>query len=118
MKGVAVELLFDYLLTEKGFKVLRPVFDDGYDRVVDSGGKMSRVQIKSTSSKQRGSAYGVKTCGRKDRRYNDEFDFYAIYIKPKCAWMIIPASLIKASNIKITIDGKYSKYLNNWDQLR
>lgn len=117
MRGISTELLFDYLATEKGFKVLRPVFDDGYDRVVDAGGRLSRVQIKSCGLKV-GNGYQVSVERRKAADYNTKFDYYAIYLKQQCVWVIVPARELKGQTVKITLSGKYSKYFNNWDVLR
>lgn len=117
MRGIAPELLFDYLATNKGFMVCRPVFDKGYDRIVEHKGKMSRIQIKSVQHKDRGS-YLVRTGGTKSRKYRDEFDYYAIYLKHDCVWVILPAHIPQSTGLKVSMKGKYSKYFENWEQLK
>jgi hypothetical protein len=91
----------------------RPIYDSGYDRIVDCGGKLTRVQIKMTGYKQEGS-WWVSTSGNNKRRYTNEFDVMAIYIKPKCVWILIPIRDITGSSMKVSLDGKAKKYINNW----
>ena len=118
-KGYAAEALFDYLATDKGFTVSRPLAHARYDRIIDHNGKLSRVQIKMTSN-SRGSgrkSYWVQTSGGNRSLYTDSVDFFAIYIKPECAWFIIPISDITGAAIHLTMNGKHTKYINNWNQL-
>jgi len=39
-KGAAAEVLFDYHIIERGMMTARPIYDSGYDRIVDSKGKL------------------------------------------------------------------------------
>lgn len=112
-KGVVTEALFDFIATEKGMVVSRPLADIGYDRIVDCNGKLTRVQIKTSSYKQNGS-YIAKTSGRENRRYIDEFDILAIHIRPIDIWVILPFSAITSSAMRIYVDTKSAKYVNNW----
>ncbi len=114
--GYAAEALFDYLATDKGLTVSRPLAHARYDRIVDHNGKLSRIQIKMTANK-RGNAYWVKTSGFKNSLYTNDVDFMVIYIKPECAWFIIPIADITAAAIQITMGGKMTKYINNWKLL-
>jgi hypothetical protein len=111
--GYAAEALFDYLATDKGLTVSRPLAHARYDRIVDHNGKLSRVQIKMTANK-RGNRYWVKTCWNNKHMYKDTIDYIAIYIKPECAWFIIPSCEIKGTAMTITMAGKASVYINNW----
>lgn len=111
--GYAAEALFDYLATDKGLTVSRPLAHARYDRIVDHNGKLSRVQIKMTANK-RNNAYWVKTSGFKNSLYTNDVDFMVIYIKPECAWFIIPIADITAAALQITMGGKMTKYINNW----
>jgi len=114
-RGISAELLFDYLALNNGLTVSRPISDHGYDRIVDYNGRLNRIQIKSCTVRE-GKTYLVSTTGNGRRRYNKEFDFYAIYLKQDCMWVIIPDSEVNAKSIRIT--GKYHKYIDNWDQLK
>jgi hypothetical protein len=112
-KGAAAEVLFDYHIIERGMMTARPIYDSGYDRIVDSNGRLTRVQIKMTTCKQYGS-WIVSTSGSKGRRYKDEFDVLAVYLKQACVWMLIPFEKITSSKMKISLEGKAKKYINNW----
>lgn len=114
-RGLSSELLFDYLALKNGLTVSRPISDHGYDRIVDYNGKLNRIQIKSCQSNSSGN-YIVSTTGNRRRRYDKEFDFYAIHLKQACVWVIVPDGEVNAKTIRIT--GKYEKYIENWDQLK
>jgi len=113
-KGASTEALFDFHAIERGMVVSRPLYDIGYDRIVDRKGKLTRVQIKMTGYKQ-GNQYLVHTGGTKMRRYVDEFDVLAIYIKPACVWMFLPFEAITSATMKVSINGKAKRYINNWE---
>jgi len=38
----------------------------------------------------------------------------AIYIKPACAWLLMPFSEITSSAMRVKVDGRFEKYVNNW----
>ena len=113
-KGAAAEVLFDYHAIDRGMMTSRPVYDIGYDRIVDCDGRLTRVQIKSTTYKQDGS-WMVHTQGSRGRKYTNEFDVLAVYIKLECVWMLMPFSAITGAMMKLTTEGKAKKYINNWD---
>ena len=114
IKGASAEVLFDYHVINKGMMTSRPVYDIGYDRIVDCSGRLTRVQIKSTTYKQGGS-WLVHTKVSSGRKYTDEFDVLAVYIKLECVWMLMPLSVITGAMMKISPTGKAKKYINNWD---
>lgn len=97
-----------------GMVVSRPLEEVGYDRVVDYRGRLTRVQVKMTSCKQNGS-WLVSTSGSRGRRYKNEFDVLAVYLKQACVWMLIPFEKITSSKMRISLEGKAKKYINNWD---
>lgn len=114
-RGLSAELLFDYLATNHGLTVSRPISDHGYDRIVDYNGRLSRIQIKSCQQRI-GKDYVVSTTGNNRRKYDKEFDYYAIYLKHDCTWVIIPDKEVTVKTIRI--NSKYKKYIDNWDQLK
>ena len=106
----------------KGLTVSRPLSDCSYDRIVDSGYKLTRVQIKSSQTKHsrdntNGDRYVVKTCGSNRRLYTNDIDTFAIYISPVDCWFIIPAKDIRSGTLTLTLSGNGKKYLNKWDEL-
>lgn len=92
----------------------RPLLDVRYDRVVDGGNGLLRVQIKETSRPD-GNGWWVQTSDRKRRIYGQDIDVMAVYIKPEKAWFFFPAHEITSAVMKLTLDGKHYKYLNNWE---
>jgi hypothetical protein len=112
-RGIATELLFDHLALDRGLVVSRPLLDVPYDRIVDGGGKLIRLQIKETSTWDSGS-WWVQTSGRKKQMYVDSIDVMAIYVKPENAWVMFPASEITGSSARINLKGRHEKYINNW----
>ena len=54
LRGEWMELLFMTRATEHGLRVMRPWGDSSrYDFVVETGGRFLRVQVKSTSFRQK-----------------------------------------------------------------
>jgi len=113
-RGIATELLFDHLAIERGLVVSRPLFDVRYDRIVDNGSNLVRVQIKETSRADKG-GWWVQTSDRNKKVYGDSIDVMAVYIKPEKAWFFFPGHEITASAMKLTLAGKHLNYLNNWE---
>lgn len=94
--GNIAEIKFLLLCTEMGHIVSKPIMDGcNYDFIVDRGGVVSRVQVKSTNSysKLRDSyvvnlIHGMSTNGK---RYNSSLiDEVAVYIYDYDAWYLIP----------------------------
>lgn len=113
-KGAAAESLFEYLAIQKGFIVSKPTMDVSYDRIIDHKGKLFRVQIKMTSKKD-GNLWWVQTSKGKRVMYGDSIDVIAIYIKPECAWVIMPSKKITGTAMQFTLNGKIKQYVNNWN---
>lgn len=91
----------------------RPLLDVRYDRIVDNGSSLIRVQIKETSRSDKGS-WWVQTSDRNRKKYGDSIDVMAVYIKPENAWFFFPAYEITGSAMMLTLGGKHYNYLNNW----
>lgn len=92
----------------------RPLLDVRYDRIVDSGSRLVRVQIKETSRPDSG-GWWVQTSDGKRRKYGSDIDVMAVYIKPEKAWFFFPGDEITGAAMKLTLGGKYLNYLNNWE---
>ena len=107
-------MLFDHLAMERGLVVSRPLLDVRYDRIVDSGSCLFKVQIKETSRMDNG-GWWVQTSGNKRRMYGSDIDVMAVYIKPEKAWFFFPGEEITGAAMKLTLGGKYMNYLNNWE---
>lgn len=111
LAGEIAEALFDFCAMSMGIIVSKPHGDSAsYDRVVDWGAGLKRVQIKSTSYK---ADYGyVANTRSRSYMYKDSIDVMAIYVKPEDKWYLIPASDITGGTIRIT--ERKDRYLNNW----
>lgn len=92
--------------------VSRPLLDVPYDRVVDGGAGLLRVQIKETSRAD-GGGWWVQTSSRNRKKYGDKIDIMAVYIKPENAWFFFPGD-VTGTAMKLTLGGKHWIYLNNW----
>ena len=86
-KGITTELLVATYLLSLGYNVSQPFCQDSkYDLIVDVGGKLLRLQVKtarmasenSITFNCRSTTTNVKNC--KSRRYSDtEIDYFATY---------------------------------------
>jgi hypothetical protein len=95
-RGELIELLFLEKATSLGFQVAKPVCDESYDFILDSGRRLWRVQVKSTDRFRKG-GYLIGAChfathGTKQPYTAEEIDILAAYIVPEKAWYIIPIS--------------------------
>lgn len=111
--GVATEILFEYDATRYGLIVSRPSYPAKYDRVVDNGSNLHRVQIKHINNTDEDNLYSCKKMWK--YTYNS-IDFIAIHLPRESSWFIIPAAIIPANTIKIStsLHSKYSAYFNAW----
>jgi hypothetical protein len=93
-RGELIELLFAQKATSLGFRIFKPVCDESYDFIIDSGRRFSRVQVKSTDRLRKG-GYLIGAChfathNTKQCYTSAEIDILAAYIVPEKAWYIIP----------------------------
>jgi len=112
--GELSEAAFLLKATSMGFRVAKPWGDsERYDFIVDSGGRLWRVQLKSTAVVHaRGyevqPLYSVyrRACGRGKAEYTaDEIDVLAVHIRPSDVWYVIPVeALALAKNLRFYPD--------------
>jgi hypothetical protein len=115
--GPASEALFDHECAVRGINPCRPLVDRGYDRIVEHSGLVRRVQIKSTRIVRRG-CWRVKTTNGAGGAYgHNDFDVLAIYLAPIDTWVIMPRYEIVGAQFEFVLNGKFEKYVNNWDLL-
>jgi hypothetical protein len=93
-RGELIELLFAEKATSLGFHIFKPVCDESYDFILDSGRRLWRVQVKSTDRLRKG-GYLIGAChfathNTKQCYTPAEIDILAAYIVPEKAWYIIP----------------------------
>ena len=108
-----------------GFAVAKPWGDsERYDFILDTGTRLWRVQVKSTSAIQNG-AYSVNA--RRNANGNPiayrigEIDFLIAQIVPEDCWYVIPLeAILRQKSLRIYPEkdsrvGEYGKYREAWE---
>ena len=126
-QGQIAELAFMHKAAEIGFGVTKPYGEiEPYDFILDSGCRLWRVQVKSTSAPVKGKhSYYVQPshCNGAYGRaiYTaDDIDFLVAYVVPRQAWYVIPVeALACAVNIYLYPDtpqsrGRFERYREAW----
>lgn len=124
-RGEWAELYFMMLATGQSMKVLRLFAQTGrYDVGLESGGRLLRVQVKSTIYHRRNEEYSLNVMGPGRQKYDPgTVDFFAILLIPVDDWYIIPFEVMGRthSSIHFTPKGKrqkYGEYLEAWHLLK
>ena len=129
-QGELTELRFYLIAYSRGWIISKPFGDNAkYDFVVDVGGKLSRIQVKSTSimdHTNRQDRYAVLAAsGNKVKKVytKNEIDFLAMYIIPEDVWYIIPVEKLDG-RMKLHFrpfdsasKGKHESFKMAWDLL-
>jgi hypothetical protein len=93
--GEAAESAFLAKAIQMGFGVSKPWGDsDRYDFVVDAGGRLWRVQVKSAYRSTKEGGYTVHAFGNENRDpYTAaDVDVLVAYLVPEDAWYVVPIS--------------------------
>ena len=124
-RGEWAELVFMARAAGEGLKVLKPQGDSlRYDVAVEGGGKILRVQVKSTIYRRRNGEYSLNVLGPRRQRYAEgEVDFFAIYLIPEDSWYILPFETVGKKNLSLhftptSARHKYADYREAWHLLR
>lgn len=108
-----------------GLRVLKPWGDsERYDFVLDCGGPMWRVQLKSTAAVH-ARGYEVQAIrgvyGRGKSGYTaDEIDVLAVHIRPRDVWYVLPVEVVAlARNLRFYPDivckcARWERYREAW----
>lgn len=118
------ELGFLVRAVEKGLKVAIPMKTERYDFIVDAGGRLSRVQVKTTQGGRYGHTKHTITLSSQKGVYTaGQIDFVAAFITPLKLWYIIPASKIDGKHgLSLYPDAQrglstYEQYREAWHLL-
>lgn len=127
--GILAELRLELRVRELGGSLSRPISPETYDAIVDFGGKLNRVQVKSTGKFRdsgRGGAYEL-TCrkggGRSKQPYDkNDFEILAAYVSPTDTFYLIPIQAIRGETLCLyphrdNQEGFYEQYKERWDFL-
>jgi len=123
-RGEWAELCFMARAAGMGMGVLKPFGESmRFDVGVLSGGRILRVQVKSTIYCRRRNEYSLNVMGPGRKQYRrGTVDFFAVYLIPVNEWYIIPyEALGKKCTLHFTPGGKrqkYARYLEGWELLR
>lgn len=114
--GRATEARFLVDALERGLQVSLPFAEAaGYDAVVDSGGRLLRVQVKGARPGKSG-RYWVNL--NKHRRRHRGYDVVAVWLVRDGRWLFIPARAVRhrVSMLGVTANGKHSG--RSWEIFR
>jgi len=91
-RGEMAEAAFLAVAAAFGMRVAKPWGESSrYDLVVDTGGKLLRVQVKSAHRADQYGGYSVHAHGNSSRVYSPrEIDVLAAYVVPVGAWYLFP----------------------------
>lgn len=121
--GLGAELRFHCEAVDRGLIVSIPCGEQIYDCIVDSGERLFKVQIKSTSKERfdkKDKFRVLLTSGNAKRPYTSkEIDVFAIYIIPLKIWYFVPQSDVDGRmNLALHPMSKVcpmSQYLSGWE---
>jgi len=123
--GELAEAQFIVAATARGFTVSKTFGDSArYDLVVEFRGRLFRVQVKSTASRD-GSRYSIgNATGLRRRTYDkSDTDFIAAYVFPEDAWYIIPVEALSGRPQRLHLyphrpnAGTLERFRNAWHLL-
>jgi hypothetical protein len=124
-RGEWAELCFMARAAELGLKVSKPYGDSAsYDVGVESGGRILRVQVKSTIYQRRGvESFSLNVHGPRRQLYpKGSVDLFAVYLIPIDTWYIFPFECVGGNfSLHFTAGSKrkkYERFREAWELLR
>ena len=123
-RGEWVELCFMAKAAGMGMLVSKPLGDScRYDVLVEAGGRILRVQVKSTMYRRRGNEYSLNVMGPGRKAYAEgSVDFFGVYLIPEDAWYIMPYEALGTKTTLHFAPGrgrqKYARYREAWHLLQ
>jgi len=119
-RGEWAELYFMMLAAGLGMKVSRPFGNAWrYDVGVENGGRVLRVQVKSSIYRRREGVYSVNVKGPQRKKYAPgTVDYFAILLIPIDDWYIIPYEAMGMHFTPRSKRDKYDQYREAWHLLK
>jgi hypothetical protein len=124
-RGEIAEAMFLAKAATKGYGLATPWGDSlKYDMIVDTGGKLSRVQVKSAHrvSASKGGGYHVRACSANRRSYRaEDIDLLVAYVMPLDAWYIFPPkAFVRMKSMRLfpkpgRKKSKFEEYREAWE---
>ncbi len=116
-KGEWAEVCFAAEVLGRGWRIARPYGDSGpYDCMVDAGGRISRVQVKSVEKAVRPGRFHVTVAAGRNRKRGysaRQVDVIAILVIPSRSWYLIPLKAVRG-RVAITLPGRFEEYRGKW----
>lgn len=126
-RGELAEARFIVKALSLGLFVSKPFGDSlPYDFIIESGGKLSRVQVKSAWRATPRGAFQFVASPIQNRGYpahpyrGHEIDFFVAYIHPADAWFVIPVrALCQHNHLHLSLDPShpFARYREAWHLL-
>jgi PD-(D/E)XK endonuclease len=127
-RGEIAEALFLAKAATMGFGLATPWGDSlKYDMIVDTGGRLFRVQVKSAHrvSASKGGGYHVRACSHRRRPYRaSEIDLLVAYVVPLDAWYLFPPrAFVRMKSMRLfpkpgKKKSKFEEYREAWGWLQ
>lgn len=125
-RGEVAEAAFVAKVSGLGFGVAKPWGDsDPYDFIVQMGGRLSKVQVKSAHVIGQDGCYSFRAHGHSYKAYRkDEIDALVAYVVPEDAWYVFPVRVIQRMKSLKLFPGsrkkrsRFEKYREAWGILR
>jgi len=121
--GEVAEAAFLAKASDLGFRVAKPWGDsDPYDFIVETGGRLWKVQVKSAHRPGEDGSYSFRAHGHSLRA--DEIDALVAYVVPENAWYVFPVKVVRLlGSLKLFTGSrkrrsKFEKYREAWWILR
>jgi hypothetical protein len=120
--GERAEAAFLAKVAGLGFGVAKPWGDsDRYDFIVDAGGRLWRVQVKSAHRVGADGGYSLRLFGHSVGAYReDEIDVLICYLAPEDAWYVFPPEVFRGRRSVKLFGGsvrrrsKFEAYREGW----
>lgn len=107
--GEYAELLFDQQAVFNKLVVSKPIISGAiYDRLVEYGGNIKKVQIKCITKLNKGNYIANLSRGNNVKYKSDEVDYFAVYVLPLTSWFFFGFTDCKYVNLN-----KLKR--NNWN---
>lgn len=124
-RGEIAEAEFMAKAARLGFGVAKPWGDSHpYDFIVQAGGRLWKVQVKSAYRAGEDGGYSFHTHGHSLRAYRpDEIDVLVAYAVPEQAWYVFPVERVQRLRSLKLFPGsrkkrsKFEKYREGWGML-
>ena len=102
---------------KRDYQVSMPLIDSSlYDCIVDTGDRLLRVQIKSSTknpTNDRQNSINIPIQNNKRSYTKEKIDYFAVYCDFFDGWFIFK-NTGKMQSIRVSLTGKNKKYFNNF----